>query len=200
MDSSITYQDTSLLNSTEFQKIFGHDPGRDKYMIKLAIIGYPGTGKSAFIKRFCDQVFPTEHIPSLNIEVTSEVIRVNDSIIIEVFLYEVAGQTQYIELKNLFVCGVQGIIFMYASHYEYTFRKLDYLMTFVDKYLMSKVPILVVANCFEGLEKLVNAKQLQDLCSKFSCEFCSIDVKRFPNSVDKCIGHFVTKLIEGTGL
>lgn len=200
MDSSISYQDATLLNSTEFQKIFGHDPGKDKYMIKLALIGYPGTGKSAFIKRFCDQVFPTDHNPSLNIEVTSEVIRVNNSIIIEVFLYEVAGQTQYIELKNLFVCGVQGIIFMYAAHYEYSFRKLEYLMGFVDKFLLSKVPMLVVGNCFEGLDKKVSMEAVQSLCLKFSCEFCSVDVKRFPNSVDKCIGHFVTKLIEGSGL
>ena len=47
-DSS--FSDQTFLNITEFQKIFGHDPGKDKFMIKLAIVGYPGTGKSAFTK------------------------------------------------------------------------------------------------------------------------------------------------------
>lgn len=197
MESFTNPENTSLLNITEFQKIFGHYPNKDKYMIKLAIIGYPGIGKTAFIKRFCEQVFPNEHKPSINIEITSEVIRVNNSVIIEVFLYEFAGQTQYIELKNLFVCGVQGVIVMYAPHYEYSFRRLEYLMTFMDKYLMSKVPVLVVGNCFEGLEKVVNAQQAQNFCKKFCCDYLSIDVKRFPNSVDKCIGYFISKLIEG---
>ena len=88
----------NFLNITEFQKIFGHDPGKDKYILKLAVVGYPGTGKSAFISRFCDQVFPVFHVPSMNTEVTSEVIRVSSSIIVEVFLYEIAGQTQYLTL------------------------------------------------------------------------------------------------------
>ena len=200
MESSTEVENTSLLNVTEFQKIFGHYPNRDKYMIRLGIIGYPGTGKTAFIKRFCDQVFPTEHKPSMNIELTSEVIRVNNSVIIEVFLYEVAGQTQYIELKNLFVCGLQGVIVMYAAHYEYSFRKLEYLMTFMDKNLMCKVPILVVGNSFEGSEKVVTGEQVQNLCKKFGCDHLSIDAKRFSNSVDKCIGYFISKLIEGVDI
>jgi GTPase SAR1 family protein len=189
----------SFLNITEFQKIFGHDPGRDKYMIKIALLGYPGTGKSSFIKRFCDQVFPTVHTPSINTEITSEVIRVDESLIIEVFLYEIAGQTQYLDIKDLFVHGVQGIILMYAPHYEYSFRRLDYLITFLEKNLMNSVPKLLVSNCFEGIEKKVTHQQAAELCKKFDCDFMSVDVKRLPKSVDDCIGYFVNKLIEGVG-
>ena len=197
-DSS--FSDQTFLNITEFQKIFGHDPGKDKFMIKLAIVGYPGTGKSAFIKRFCDQVFPDDHCPSMNTEITSEMIRVDNSLIVEVFLYEVAGQTQYVDLKQLFVCGVQGIIVMYAPHYEYSFNRLEYLINFIDKYMMARVPKLIVANCFDGLEKIVTNQRAAEFAKKFESDFMSIDVKKQPKSIDKCIGYFINRLIEGINL
>ncbi|OMJ83895.1 hypothetical protein SteCoe_15124 [Stentor coeruleus] len=187
--------DNTFLDVTEFQKIFGHDPGKDKYLLKLAVVGYPGTGKSSFIKKFCDQVFPTEHIPSINTEITSEVIRVSSSVIIEVFLYEVAGQTQYIDLKKLFVSGIQGVIIMFGHHYPYTFEKVPYLVSFIDKYLMTKVPKLLVGNYFEGHENIIPWQQAADLAKRLDIDFVQIDVKRHPRNVDKCIGYFISKLM-----
>ena len=187
--------DDSFLNITEFQKVFGHDPGKDKYTLKLAIVGYPGTGKSSFIKKFCDQVMPTDHIPSMNIEISSEVIRIDDSMIVEVFLYEVAGQTQYINLKSLFVSGIQGIIILFANHYPYSFQKIPYLISFIDKYLLSNVPKLLVGNLFKGEEKIVSNRQAKELAEKAQIEFLQIDIKGDAKNIDKCVGYFVNKLM-----
>ena len=190
------YKDTSFLDATEFQKLFGHDPGKDNYVIKLAIVGYPGVGKSSFIKQFCDQVVPLQHIPSMNIEITSEVIKVSSSTIVKVFLYEVAGQTQYIDIKSLFVCGIQGIIVMYANHYPYTFEKIPDLLRFINKHFVTNVPKLLIGNIFENHEKIISWQQGKDLADHFNMDYNEINVIKSLSNIDRCIGYFISKIIK----
>ena len=190
-------EENSFLDITEFQKMFGHDPGKDKFLIKLAIIGYPGTGKSAFIKKFSDQVLPTEHVPSMNTEITSEMVRVSSSLIVEVFLYEVAGQTQYIDIRNLFVRGIQGIIVMFAHHSLYTFKHIPYLIKFVDDHMTNHVPKLLVGNVFEDQERVISYEQASEMAKKLGIDFIQVDVKRYSRNVDSCIGYFISKLTQG---
>lgn len=187
--------DASFLDTTEFQKIFGHDPGRDKDIMKIAIVGYPGTGKSAFIKKFCDQVLPIEHKPSMHTEITSEIIRVSSSIIVEVFLYEIAGQTQYVDLRNLFSFGVQGIIILFSHNYAYTFHKVPYLLSFIDKYMITPVPKLLVGNLFNDIDPQVTYEDALQMAKTLGIDYIRINVKNNSNSVDSCIGYFVSKLI-----
>jgi GTPase SAR1 family protein len=187
--------DDTFLNVTEFQKVFGHDPGKDQFVLKIAVVGYPGTGKSAFIKKFCNQVFPTEHLPSMHTELTSEVIRVSSSIIVEVFLYEIAGQTQYIDLKNLFACGIKGIILMFGHHYPHSFDKIPYLNSFINKYMETKVPKLLVGNVFDDKPNFISWDQGNKMAKSLDIDFMQVNVKRNSKNIDNCIGYFISKLI-----
>jgi GTPase SAR1 family protein len=192
MDSSF---EDSFLNVVEFQRLFGPSSSQEKYILKLAIVGYPGTGKSSFIKRFCDQVFLPDHIPSLHTEITSESIKLSNSCIIEVFLYEIAGQTQYIDLKDLFVRGIQGVIILFAPHYAYSFERVPFLVNFIDSHMIAKVPKLIAGNSFAEKRSLISPDRAEELSKTLGIPYLPIDVKRVSRSVDKCIWHFIKELM-----
>lgn len=187
--------ENSILELSDFEKLFGHTPGNDKITIKLALIGYPATGKTTFLRKFTDQIIVQEHIPSIDLELASEVLKMPNGTIVEVFIYDVPGQTLYTELPRLFSLGINGIIYFFAHHYTYSFRRLDYLLKFCDKYFLGDCHRLIVGNQYSDRENEIQPYEAYQYAGTHGIDYINIDLINNPKSVDQCVAYFIAKYI-----
>ncbi|CAG9323991.1 unnamed protein product [Blepharisma stoltei] len=188
--------DNQVLELSDFTKLFGHTPGAVSLSLKIALVGYPATGKTTFLRKFTDQVTPPTHIPSSTLDLASEVIRMPNGLVVEVFLYDVPGQTQYIELPKLFANRCHGVIYFFAHHYAYSFNRLEYLLKFTEKYFLGNCYKLIVGNQFSNRENEIQPYEAYEFAGQKGLDYIKIDLVNDSKVVDQCIAYFISKFIK----
>lgn len=138
---------------------------------RIGLIGYPFSGKTTLAKEYCDGYHPQTYIPHRNIEVYSGRSDSGQS----VFLYEVPGQTQYIELYDVSRLGLTGVVFVFNDGVEATYSRLEYLINFSRKYALEDLPGLVICNNFP--EKQSQPHSGPSLASHFSYNYLEMDLR-----------------------
>ena len=115
-------------------------------LIKLAIIGDSGVGKSNFLFKFIENKFSPLHVATVGFDYKSKVcILPQSKKKVKLQIWDTAGQEKYMSInKNLFQ-RVQGIILMYDLTKRETFERLNIWLNII-KQMTCEIPIVLVAN------------------------------------------------------
>ena len=115
-------------------------------LIKLAIIGDSGVGKSNFLFKFIENKFSPLHVATVGFDYKSKVcILPQSKKKVKLQIWDTAGQEKYMSInKNLFQ-RVQGIILMYDLTKRDTFERLPIWLNII-KQMTCEIPIILVAN------------------------------------------------------
>ena len=115
-------------------------------LLKLAIIGDTGVGKSNFLFKYIEGQFSPLHVATVGFDYKSKVITLPQSkTIVKLQIWDTAGQEKYMAInKNLFQ-RVQGIILMYDITKRDTFERLNIWINII-KQMTNEIPIILVGN------------------------------------------------------
>ncbi len=82
------------------------------YHFKIVVCGDPGVGKTSTILRFTDNAFMRTYIPTLGVSVSEKNINL-DNILINLILWDIAGQSKFELMRRHFYQGSEGVILIF---------------------------------------------------------------------------------------
>ena len=95
-------------------------------VLKLALLGDAGVGKTSLINMYTEQHFREDYKPTLGVSITVKEIElenVDDQI--RLVLWDIAGQDRYETSRQMFFQGVSGALFVYDSTRHSTFQNIE---------------------------------------------------------------------------
>lgn len=147
-------------------------PSRRSNVFKLALIGSPHAGKTTFAQQFCDGYSSDQYSPHVTLEAYCGRTKTGQ----RVYLYEVPGQNQYIELYDLSAQRLAGLVFIYCDYIAATYTRLDYLVSFCKKYGLENLPGLIVRNTCTDRALPSEPRPGPDFAQSFGYEFMEMNL------------------------
>ncbi|MHA1786035.1 MAG: Rab family GTPase [Candidatus Helarchaeota archaeon] len=111
-----------------------------RYKFKVVLIGDYGTGKTSLLRRFVENKFEKDYLSTLGVNVLNKEYVTPNGNIIELLLWDVAGQEVFKHARAKFYQGAQGIVVVYDVTRPNTFQNLGkWLEELKDFSITSKI-------------------------------------------------------------
>lgn len=110
-------------SSEEFPEYRDKKIDKVNFKFKLVVVGDPGVGKTSTILRFSDKAFLRTYIPTLGVSITEKSFRVKDWVI-EMILWDIAGQTKFQTMRKHFYQGSKAIMLIFDLTNPMSFRSI----------------------------------------------------------------------------
>ena len=123
--------------STEFPEQEIKDAGLVNYKFKIVILGNPGVGKTSLVLRFTNNAFRRTYIPTLGVHVSDKIFKVEDSIV-QLVLWDIAGQQKFDVLRQQFYFGSDGIFLIFDLTNDKSFNDISGWFFDVKKQLKNR--------------------------------------------------------------
>lgn len=117
------------------------------YKYKISLCGDPGSGKTSLILRFTNNAFTAKYIPTLGVNVSDKITRVNEKVI-QLVLWDIAGQKKFEFMRTQFYQGSNGIFLVFDLTNPKSFDNLMVWYQDIKKQLrnISKITGFIIGN------------------------------------------------------
>ncbi len=97
-----------------------------QWVIKLAVLGDPGVGKTSLINQYVQHSFKKDYMPTLGVNIVIKDIQIeNTNNIVRLTLWDIAGQNKYDLTRKMFFQGCEGVLLVYDITRPLTFQNID---------------------------------------------------------------------------
>ncbi len=117
----------------------------NEYLLKICAIGSGNVGKTSLIRRFAENKFDTNYLPTLGVDITTKRIMVDDNPI-KLILVDTAGQEFFGKLRPSYYRGASACLIMFALNDNKSFSEIPNWLTEFSKYTANPVPIALAGN------------------------------------------------------
>ncbi|MHA1258013.1 MAG: Rab family GTPase, partial [Promethearchaeota archaeon] len=137
------------------------------YKFKIIFCGDPGVGKTSLVLRFSENAFTRKYVPTLGVNVSDKIFRIDKSVV-QLVLWDLAGQTKFQYMRHSFYQGSDGMFFIFDLTNKKTFNKVRDWYKDVQKNLKNTPNLngFLIGNKNDLLDKRViikeDAKQLAE--------------------------------------
>lgn len=112
------------LEETEaFPRLDAEEIKNVKYNFKVIVCGDAMVGKSSVILRFTENAFKRSYLSTLGVSVSEKVIKLNDNLI-QLILWDIAGQQKFDKMRSAFYLGAQGVLLVFDLTNPNTFHNI----------------------------------------------------------------------------
>ena len=130
-----------------------------KFKFKLVVVGDPGVGKTSTILRFSDNAFLRTYIPTMGVNITEKSFRVKEDVL-EVILWDLAGQSKFQTMRRHFYQGSEAIILIFDLTNPISFKNIKKWYDDVIKN-MDKQPKMI-GYIFGNKSDLIDQRKVQE--------------------------------------
>ncbi len=117
-------EETSASESNAFPKLKLKDSTMIDYKFKIIVVGDPGVGKTSLILRYTNNAFRRSYIPTLGVHVSDKIFKIDDSII-QLVIWDLAGQSKFDTMRHQFYLGSDGVILVFDLTNPNSFENLS---------------------------------------------------------------------------
>jgi len=110
-------------SSEEFPEYIDKKIEKVKFKFKLVVLGDPGVGKTSTILRFSDNAFLRTYVPTMGVNITEKSFRVKEDVL-EVILWDLAGQSKFQTMRKHFYQGSEAIILIFDLTNPISFKNI----------------------------------------------------------------------------
>jgi len=146
-------------SSEEFPEHKDKKIDRANIKFKLVVVGDPGVGKTSTILRFSDNAFLRTYIPTMGVNITEKSFRVKKEIL-EIILWDIAGQSKFQTMRKHFYQGSEAIILVFDLTNPISFNSIKNWYADVIKN-MDKQPKMI-GYIFGNKSDLVDERKVQE--------------------------------------
>ena len=98
-----------------------------EWVIKLAVLGDSGVGKTSLINQYIQHSFTADYLPTLGVNIVIKDIRIKrTNTFVRLTLWDIAGQEKYDLTRRLFFQGCEGVLLVYDITRPLTFDNIKY--------------------------------------------------------------------------
>lgn len=98
------------------------------YRFKVIICGDPGVGKTSTVLRFTFNAFTRTYMPTIGTNISEKPIPISVNerdYLIQLIIWDVAGQTKFQTMRRHFYQGAEGILLVFDLTYQKTFDTIQ---------------------------------------------------------------------------
>jgi small GTP-binding protein len=98
-----------------------------QWVIKLAVLGDSGVGKTSLINQYIQHSFTADYLPTLGVNIVIKDIKIKrTNTLVRLTLWDIAGQEKYDLTRRLFFQGCEGVLLVYDITRPLTFDNIKY--------------------------------------------------------------------------
>ena len=123
------------------------EPGDIIY--KVIVIGDPAIGKTSLIRKFVKKQFEKDYLPTVGVSISKESIEMEiegKKVIINLLLWDLAGQPQFYLLHKVYYNGANGVILGFDLTRTHTYSNLKNWHKELVKDGLIDLPMVLVGN------------------------------------------------------
>lgn len=161
--------------------------------IQLIMVGESGVGKTSLIRRYTNNIFNTNHLETIGIEFFNKEERINDQII-QIKLWDTAGQEIFHSLTKNFYRKADGIIIVYDITNKESFERIqDWVKSVYDNIdTYKEIQMIIVGNKIDLEERReVSKEEGLKIGKYFEIDFFEASAKNAEG-----VRNFMIKIIE----
>ena len=161
--------------------------------IQLIMVGESGVGKTSLIRRYTNNIFNTNHLETIGIEFFNKEERINDQII-QIKLWDTAGQEIFHSLTKNFYRKADGIIIVYDITNKESFERIqDWVKSVYDNTdTYKEIQMIIVGNKIDLEERReVSKEEGLKIGKYFEIDFFEASAKNAEG-----VRNFMIKIIE----
>ena len=172
-------------------------------VLKLALLGDAGVGKTSLINMYTEQHFKEDYKPTLGVSITVKELELeNVNAQIRLVLWDIAGQERYELCRNLFFQGIIGALFVYDTTRHTTFQNIEAKWLKDLKEFCESDPVFVLIGNKIDLKELrtVSTEKGKDLAEKITAiDFLETSAK-YGDNVENSFKKLVYKVLKDKGI
>jgi len=122
-----------------------------RFKFKVVIIGDAGVGKTSLLRRFVENKFDKDYLSTLGANILSKEYVTPKGNIIELLLWDLAGQHVFKHARQRFYSGSQGAVVVYDVTRPTSFQNIENWLA----ELPENVPMILVGNKIDLPKEIV---------------------------------------------
>ncbi len=172
-------------------------------VLKLALLGDAGVGKTSLINMYTEQHFKEDYKPTLGVSITVKEIELeNLNTQIRLVLWDIAGQDRYELCRNMFFQGIIGALFVYDTTRHSTFQNIEAKwLKDLNEFGESDPTFVLIGNKIDLKEsRIVSTERGMELSKKISAiDFLETSAK-YGDNVENTFRKLVDKVLKDKGI
>ncbi len=116
---------------------------------KVVVTGDPSVGKTSLLMKYSTKKFQTQYIPTVGTNISKVIVELDENgekALINLMIWDLAGQPQFYMLHKPYFNGADGIILVFDITRQSTFSNINNWWAAAVKYGLSGVPRILVGN------------------------------------------------------
>jgi len=163
--------------SSKNKEIFPEDDIEGKetpdYSFKIVICGDKEVGKTSLVLRFTDSAFQRSYKPTIGVNISKKLVNLDDALI-QLIIWDIAGQTQFDTMRKLFYQGADGVILLFDLTNFNTFNNCYNWFKDIKNNLPKEKPLcgFLIGNKNDLIEeRIINPQVAEGLAKDINLEF-----------------------------
>lgn len=147
------------------------------HIIKLILIGDSNVGKSCILKKLMNKTYNSEYQPTIGIDYKIKTFFL-DGKKIKVEIWDTAGQERYRSIVSSYYRGASGIIVVYDTSCEKSFKNLKNWINGVTKNTYQNVKIIIAGNKCDLIDsREVSKEKIIEYSKELNLPFIEVSAK-----------------------
>ena len=156
---------------------------------KIVVLGHFGVGKTSLIRRFVNDSFSDNYKVTIGVHITKKIVEISAEETISLILWDLEGTDEVHMIRESYLLGSHGIIFVFDVSRPSTFQNLNEDLGIVAK-KTPNTPMIVVGNKLD----LVNNDELQSLLKGNEIEANYLTSAKTGDAVNELFTYLATLL------
>ena len=145
-------------------------------LYKLLIVGDSGTGKSALLMRFTEDLFGDSYISTIGVDFRIKTIRL-DGRDIKLQVWDTAGQERFRTITSTYYRGAHGVLLVYDVTDSESFANIDHWVGELDHFASPGIVKLIVGNKVDCAPRAVSYEEGRALADGLGASFMETSAK-----------------------
>ncbi len=152
-----------------------------KYSLKMVVIGDPSVGKSSLIRRYSDNKFEDNYIPTIGTDFNLKLVTIPGIAEVSIQIWDIGGHEQFSMIRQFYYQGANSAIIVYDITRKETFKSVRYWYDDLRKWA-GKVPIAILGNKSDLKDqKQVSEADIKRISSRISAKWFETSAKTGEN-------------------
>ena len=145
------------------------------YQFKIVVVGDPTVGKTSLVLRYTNNAFRRSYVSTLGVHVSNKIFKTEDSIIIQLVLWDVGGQERFKLMRKQFYQGSDAIFLVFDLTNLETFSNIPIWYSDIKKQNNMRdedITGYIIGNKKDlEKEKKITNESAENLAQKFNLDY-----------------------------
>ena len=145
-------------------------------VIKIAILGSGGVGKSSILLQFVQDHFIEYYDPTIEDFTRKQIYLQGNHYLLEIL--DTAGQEEYYVLMDQYLNYGDGFLMVYDINNESSFEKIKNFKEKIDRIQQNSKLVLAGNKCESDLRRMITYSQGEQMANEWNCKFFECSAKK----------------------